>query len=145
MLTDLKKDDWNSILSCRSKLQVIMRIVVIHGPRSVHTTGLFGILDDAPIQIVDIRDQERTHAMYDLAEACEKRSSVELKSSQSFYRSSVQEVEMFLQDSVTYIFGQAEWPFELRPTVMFRWCPIMCNHPAERLDHMKWPVREDRI
>jgi hypothetical protein len=144
-IEESETDEWISILSCRSKWHVVMRIVVIHAPRSVHTTGLFGILGDAPIQIVDIRDQEKIHAMYDLAEACEKRSTIEVKTPQSFYRSSVQEMETFLQDSVIDIFGKAEWPFELRPTVMFRWCPLMCNHPGEMLNDMKWPVREDRL
>jgi hypothetical protein len=124
-----------------------MRTVVIHAPRIVHQTGFFGILGDAPIQIVDIRDQEKINAMYDLAETCERSSLEEVRNRQKFYRSSVQEMELFLQDSLIHTFGAAEWPFELRPTVMFRWCPLMCNHTAGPLKRRKryWPVKEDRI
>jgi hypothetical protein len=137
------KREWIDILSRRSKWYVVMRIVVIHGSRSVHRSGLFGILGDAPIQIVDIRDQEKINALYDLAELCE-RESPNAQPPQSFYRSSAPEMENFLQDLFAASFDSRKMTFELRPTVMFRWCPLMCNHPGKVLDSMAWPPREDR-
>jgi hypothetical protein len=129
---------WIEILSRRQKWLVVMRTVIVHAPRTVHATGLFGILGDAPIQIVDIRDQERIHALFDLAEACENESS-EFCPSQSFYRSSVEEMECYLRDILSSSFGSAELSFELRPTVMFRWCPLMCNHRGKAIYSGTWP------
>jgi hypothetical protein len=76
---DKDKAEWFEILSRRLRWQVVMRVVVIHGPRSVHTSGLFSILGNAPVQMVDDRDRARIHAMYNLAEAYERSSSVEVK------------------------------------------------------------------
>lgn len=141
--SDKDEQQWLEMLSRRPKWHVVMRTVIVHGPRSVHATGLFGILGDAPIQIVDIRDQEKIHALFDLAEACENESS-RLHPFQSFYRSSVEEMGCYLRDIMTSSFGPAEVSFELRPTVVFRWCPLMCNHGGKHIYSGTWRAEEDR-
>jgi hypothetical protein len=39
-------------------------------------------------------------------------------------------MERFLRDLYSSSFHPFEMPSELRPAVMFRWCPLMCNIPA---------------
>jgi hypothetical protein len=141
--SDKDERKWIEILGRRRKWLVVMRTVIVHAPRIVRATGLFGILGDAPIQIVDIRDQAKIHALFDLAEACENESS-RLYPSQSFYRSSVEEMECYLRDIVSSSLGPAEMSCELRPVVMFRWCPLMCNHLSKFIYSGAWPAEEDR-
>jgi hypothetical protein len=47
---------------------VIMRINVVHTTiENAAKAGLFGLLGDAPIQIVDVSDTQRLDAFFDLA------------------------------------------------------------------------------
>jgi hypothetical protein len=110
-LNSKDEQQWIEILSHRPKWYVVMRVVVVHAPRSVHATRHFGILGVSPVQIVDIRDQKKIHALYDLAEAYETENS-KVHSPQSFYRSSVQEMERFLRDLFTSSFNSTEMPSE---------------------------------
>ncbi|KAI1773103.1 hypothetical protein F4818DRAFT_423274 [Hypoxylon cercidicola] len=55
-------------LRLRSSWLVIVYVVIVHmNPEAASTTGLFGLLGDAPVQIVDLRDNAKINAFNDLA------------------------------------------------------------------------------
>jgi hypothetical protein len=119
-----------------------MDVVVTHAPvaGAAATTGLFGLLGDAPVQIVEVSEVDRLHAMYDLAERCEEGSV--RKYAQAIVRRSAVEWRLVLKDLVAYNARQnsATLSSQLHPAIMFRWCTYMCNHANQRLPfgYMTW-------
>jgi len=56
---------------------VVVQTVVVHCDRGkVATRGLFGLLCDAPVQIVDVAEVCRVEALFQLARDCEDRYRV---------------------------------------------------------------------
>ncbi len=56
---------------------VVMRVTVIHADfATAASTGLFGLLGDAPVLLVDVFDEARIKALWKLAEKCEPRELV---------------------------------------------------------------------
>jgi hypothetical protein len=91
-------------------------------------TGLFGLLGDACIQLVDVSDETRLNAFFDFAEKCESEPNGYITRKQDFRRESPESVKK-LNDRLAYAFdAQAARTLHLRPAIVFRFCPYWCNH-----------------
>jgi hypothetical protein len=112
-----------------AKWMIVMQIVVIHALTiSVASTGLFGLLGDAPVQICDVKEEAKIDAMYDLAHDCDDVRPV--RSFQDLRRYPTDHWEERLTGTAGY---EAPKDFVLttvlRPPIMFRLCPLMCDRP----------------
>lgn len=108
---------------------VVMRVVVIHTDFSTGaSTGLFGLLGDSRVQLIDIFDEARMNALFDLAEQCEPYGLVTAR--QQISRDSPQSIQQKLRDAVRHKLRSEETEKllpRLRPVIMFRLCTEMCN------------------
>jgi hypothetical protein len=69
---DVSMEDGVGALQQLRHWTIVMRIIVVHTTlENAAKTGLFGLLGDAPIQLVDIFDDLRLDALFDFAEKCE--------------------------------------------------------------------------
>lgn len=109
---------------------IVMRVIVVHTTfENAAKTGLFGLLGDACIQIVDVSDETRLNAFFDFAEKCESKPNGYITRKQDFHRESPESVKKLLNDRLAYAFdAQAARTLPLRPAIMFRFCPYWCNH-----------------
>jgi hypothetical protein len=109
---------------------IVMRDIVVHTTfENAAKTGLFGLLGDACIQLVDISDATRLNAFFDFAEKCEYEPNGYITTKQDFHRETLQSVKKVLNDRLTYAFdAQAARTLPLRPAIMFKFCPYWCNH-----------------
>lgn len=115
------------------RCRVVMRIFVVHASRRFGAaTGLFGLLGDAPVQIVDVSDQARVDAFFDLAESCEHKGKAMVR--QNFCRESAEALQQELKDAVIKQVGSERQAPEMRPAIMFRLCTKMCNHSDQGED-----------
>lgn len=109
---------------------VVTRIVVVHSDLdSAAATGLFGLLGDAPVQIVPVSEEAKTASFYDLAERCERGKSV--ITSQDFRRIPVDDMRQYLRGTVMTKFASEDLAAIMHPAIMFRLCTQMCNHSVE--------------
>lgn len=91
---------------------VIMRVIVVHTTREhVAKTGLFGLLCDAPIQVVGVDDEKRLDTFYDLARECEPFSKSILPR-QSFHRVSADSLRTTLKNRLLEITFESERQLE---------------------------------
>lgn len=105
---------------------VVMRTVVIHADfEHAALTGLFGLLGDARVQVIDMSEEATIDEYFVLAEACERAHPVSVH--QSFERESVHSMEQELRQSAMEAFRSEEIAGLLRPAIMFRMCTRMCN------------------
>ena len=115
------------LLEKGSKWQVALRVVVVHtDAKTAGKTGLFGILGDARVQIVDIADEAKTKAMLDFPGSCERKAPA--VSPQRFSKLPVEAVEQELRDMILAEFGSKKLAASMRPAIMFRLCTRACNH-----------------
>lgn len=122
------------------RCRVVMRIFVVHASRRFGAaTGLFGLLGDARVQIVDVSDQSRVDAFFDLAESCEHKGKATVR--QKFRRESAEALQQELKDAVIKQFGSEGNAPEMRPAIMFRFCTKMCNHSDQGEDGFRPLVR----
>lgn len=106
---------------------VIMQIIVVHTDfKTGAATELFGLLGDAPVQIVDMADASRVAEFFQLAEECERRSPVSV--SQDFQRRPLALGKQKLKNAVLAGLRSEELLGRMRPAYMFRLCTLMCNH-----------------
>lgn len=106
---------------------VVMRVVIVHAsPKSGAKTGLFGLLGDARVQLVDVSDEARMNAYFDLAEECEHKGHVH--ASQDLRRESADSIKKKLRDTLIETYPSVEPLPTMRPVIMFRLCTHMCNH-----------------
>lgn len=120
------------VLSHRPEWLLVMRSVVVHATlRDGAASGLFGLLGDAPVQIVDMADVAKMDAFYALAHACEDKGDV--KYTQNFHRDDIRELELRIASVLKLSYECAEPTFRLRPAVMFHLCPLMCNHLGQEV------------
>jgi hypothetical protein len=111
---------------------IVMYIVVIHAPSEVIApSGLFGLLGDAPIQIIDVANSDKIEAMYAF---CEQWPTITHDPGlRRGIRCSVDEVERYL---TTLLFHSrnpefaAQYRTRIRPAVMFRACHMNCTPSA---------------
>lgn len=122
---------------------VVMRIFVIHASRRfAAATGLFGLLGDARVQIVNVSEQAKVDAFFDLAKGCEHKGKATVR--QNFQRVSAESLRQELKDVVIEQFGSLQRAPEMHPAIMFRLCTEMCNHSELAEDWFRPPVREAR-
>ncbi|KAH0344405.1 chromate transporter, partial [Aureobasidium melanogenum] len=101
---------------------VVMHVVVVYSDlRSAAATGLFGLLGDAPVQIIPVSEEAKTDSLYDLAERCERGQDV--TASQDFTRKSADEMRQELRDEVWLRFKSEDLVAIMHPAIMFRLCP----------------------
>lgn len=106
---------------------VVMRVIVVHSDlKTAAGTDLFGLLGDAPVQIVDVSEEAKIEAYLDLAETCERKKLVTI--GQDFRRESADSMKQDLRAIIMAEFGSEELAAAMRPAVMFRLCTRMCNH-----------------
>ncbi|KAK5111585.1 hypothetical protein LTR85_011814 [Meristemomyces frigidus] len=115
-------------LGRRSSWLVIFKIIVVHYHiKPAAATGLFGLLGDARVQVVDVSEEARVSAYFDLAETCERKGSP-LTTGQNLHRDSADTMREQLRDLVMLEFGSEALAAAMRPAFMFRLCTQMCNH-----------------
>lgn len=122
---------------------VVIKIVVVHTTfEAAAKTGLFGLLGDACIQLVDVSDEARLNAFYDFAEKCESKAKGFVRRPQDFRRQSPESIQKTLRDKLAGTFwSQAGGNLrELSPVIMFRFCSLWCNHvlPLPRRTFRDW-------
>ncbi|KAJ5281206.1 hypothetical protein N7478_006578 [Penicillium angulare] len=113
---------------------VVMRTVVIHSTvQDAAPTGLFGLLGDAPIQLVEFSDIQLLDAFFDLAKKCE---STFTRIRQDLRRKSPESIKDALQKQLLRTFGPeyTDKLSSLYPVIMFRLCPEFCHQPFRKLD-----------
>ncbi|KAL3448436.1 hypothetical protein BJX65DRAFT_274709 [Aspergillus insuetus] len=109
-----KRTSWNV---------VILPPVVIHAhPRA--TGGLFGLLADAPVQLVAADDQARMDRFMKLAQA-----APDVTISPRFAPDELASATEVLRDAVKAVFGSEDNAPAMQPAIMFRLCTRMCNRP----------------
>ncbi|KAI1141766.1 hypothetical protein F5Y05DRAFT_272393 [Hypoxylon sp. FL0543] len=118
------------LLRLRSSWLVVVYVVVVHMDLEVAlATGLFGLLGDAPVQIVDLRDQARIDAFNKLALTSEQRKpSAGQAIDKDSLRGEVVSLEYMIR--VTFM-GQREPPPAMYPAVMYRLCTETCYQPRQ--------------
>ena len=117
--------DLKAILSVPSCL-VVMRTIVIHlDPLAATSTGLFGLLGDAPVQIIDAREEARIEELWCLAETSERELLGSNK--QDLVRVTADGLKQELKDTVTWRCKSVDLLQTLRPAIMFRLCTKMCS------------------
>lgn len=108
---------------------VVMQIVVIHMDfQAGVNTGLFGLLGDAPLQIISMVEEAKIDTYFNLARECEQRSPV--SPAQDLERRSLRVGKQKLRNHIVKHFGSEELVPLMEPAIMFRLCPLMCNHPG---------------
>ncbi|OTB01259.1 hypothetical protein M426DRAFT_323649 [Hypoxylon sp. CI-4A] len=117
---------FTSLLRLRASWLVVVYVVVVHMDPEVavaKATGLFGLLCDAPVQIVDLRDEERIGAFNALALASEKNPLA----GQHLNDESLEQALASLDYAVTTLFKEDPEPAPaIYPAVMFRLCTEKC-------------------
>lgn len=110
---------------------VVVQIVVIHTDfRTGAATGLFGLLGDAPIQIVDMRNEAEVDRYFDFARECESQSAVSI--AQDLERRPLALARERLKKLLIWVFGNEDLVPIMHPAIMFRFCTFLCNHPSQK-------------
>lgn len=105
---------------------VVVRVIVVHcDVRSAAKAGLFGLLGDAPVQIVEVSDQSRIQSYFDFAERCERKRQVVV--AQDFRQEPTDLVKKKLRGIILRQFHSEELAEKMRPAVMFRLCTQNCH------------------
>lgn len=116
------------ILNTLSSWLVVMKIIVIHSTlQEVAATGLFGLLGDAHVQIVDASEEDRVEDYFALAEGCEHKRPIAAR--QYFFRETVADMKQQLEDVIDMqLSARDQLMAKMQPAIMFRLCTHMCNH-----------------
>lgn len=110
---------------------VVTRVVIIHASHEYAAkTGLFGLLGDAPVQVVEVSDEARVEAFFDFADESQRKGHVTHPQDLNRYPPEV--VRRVLEDTIDRGFGiyKKHLP-PMHPAIMFRLCTDMCNHSRE--------------
>ena len=128
------------LLNSRSKWLVVMQTVVIHARAGSepYVSGLFGLLGDAPVQVVDVFDFEIIEALYRMAEQSEESSLAD--SRQDLFRRPAEVMRQQLAEILERCYNVEQPTFELRPAIMFRLCPFMCNATGDDARYSPLPA-----
>lgn len=119
---------------------VVLQIVVIHTDfRTGAATGLFGLLGDAPIQIIDMEEVEKIDRFFELAKECENQSPVSV--AQDLERRPLEVARKRLRDAIVLEYGSEELVPIMHPAIMFRLCTFMCNHLSQKRKGNTWRKR----
>lgn len=106
---------------------VIVRVLVIHLDFGrAADSGLFGLLGDEIIQVVDAT-LPLAEQLFALAEHCEREASA-VTTAQDFNRMPTNDMDAMVKRVAFKMFHNHEIGKRLRPAIMFRLCTEMCNH-----------------
>lgn len=106
---------------------VVMRVVVIHADCATGaSSGLFGLLGDAPVQLIDVFDEANVKNYFDMAEKCEPSELVTIH--QDLQCTSGEVYHQTLRAAIIKKFRSDVLLVRLHPVIMFRLCTDMCNH-----------------
>lgn len=106
---------------------VVMRVIVIHADFATGaSSGLFGLLGDAPVQLVDVSDEANVKNYFDMAEKCEQKGLVTVR--QDLRYTSEESYRQLLKDVIIKKFRSDVLLRRLHPVIMLRLCTDMCNH-----------------
>lgn len=93
---------------------VVMRPpFLVHADDVAHTDGLFGLLGDAPVQLVEIDDGQRIQKYFDIADTPGSRLNED----------ALREAQDELLDITKTLFVDLETAPSFHPVLMFRLCP----------------------
>lgn len=111
------------------KWLVVMRVTIIHCDfATASRTGLFGLLGDARVQIIDASNEATVEAYMGFAESCERENAVLIP--QDFGREPIDSMRQKLRQVVWREFGSEQLLETIHPAIMFRLCTRKCNHVA---------------
>lgn len=119
----------------RPSWRVVMRTIVVHAEfERAAKTGLFGLLGDAPVQLVDAADRERIEAFFDLAKACQSEIPegtriTKLQDLQPL--DSEEKMKESLKDVIIVKYRNESLAKLMRPVIMVRLCLSKCYDRAE--------------
>lgn len=119
----------------RSELADVMRAqapgltwsVVVRSPIVVHAAvtsdygGLFGLLGDAPVQLVDLDDHAKIQKFVEMAD------TPGFTLSSPLHPGELTEAQQELRDALDAMFGSVEAAPAFRPVLMFRLCTQPCD------------------
>jgi hypothetical protein len=106
---------------------VVVKVIVIHLDfASAAKTGLFGLMGDQFVQVVDAT-LPLASQLYDLAETCESRAST-VTAAQDFTRMSANDMNAMVKRVALKAYYDRELPKRMRAAMMFRLCTKLCNH-----------------
>jgi hypothetical protein len=139
-LSPSKQKDLDALTKI-AELRVVMRVIVIHcSIQTAIDSGLFGLLGDARVQIVDISDDARNAMYIQLAKTSESKNHVRIH--QDFDLESAAAIRQTLRAIVMEEFHSAELAAAIQPAIMYRLCTRMCNHVGYK-DRTQGEFRHD--
>lgn len=131
--------------------KIVMRVIVIHADfASVASTGFFGLLGDAPVQLVDVYDEAKVDALWKMALECEPRELVTV--CQDFHRESAMAYNQSLRDIISEkLCSEDDFNTDpedvfsrLHPVIMFRLCTEMYNRIGSAATIQEWDCSRSR-
>ncbi|KAK4952422.1 hypothetical protein LTR10_009228 [Elasticomyces elasticus] len=123
---DPNKERDSEALKQQSSWLVVTRVIVVHSDlQSAAATGLFGLLGDSLVQLVDCSNGTRIRQYLDLAESCEQHHQVAIR--QNLQQEPLNEMEQRLKWLIKKMQGSEELLSAMRPGIMFRLCTQQCN------------------
>lgn len=104
-----------------------MSVIIIHADFATGaSSGLFGLLGDAPVQLVDVYEEAKVKNYMDMAEKCEPWGQVTV--CQDLRTISGDVYHQILRPAILKKLGSDVLLGRLHPVIMFRLCNDMCNH-----------------
>jgi hypothetical protein len=111
-------------------VSIIMRVFVVHCDQATAaSTGLFGLLGDAPVQVVDAADEVKVNTFVALTIACERK--VEGTIGQDVHRKPLELMRKQVRDIALQDYRSEKMAKAMRPAYMFRHCSQFCNCRAQ--------------
>ena len=105
---------------------VVVDLFMVHADfASAASTGLFGLLGDALVQVIDAADEKRIDTLFALAEESERIYPVTAR--QNFRRESLGTVTQRLKDKLRKNYRAEDLVQSMRPAYMFCLCTVRCN------------------
>ena len=113
--------------------RIVMRVVVAHcDAKTAADNNLFGLLGDAPVQIIDASDAVKIEVYMSFAEECERTGLV--TTGQDFRRMSAVSLQHRLRNVIMKRYHAEEIARKMRPAIMFRLCTHMCHQIKQDCD-----------
>lgn len=113
-------------LQQRTNWLCVIEVVIVHATHDVaRATGLFGLLGDAPIQIIDIFDTASIALLWYMAELAKRSAHAECK--QMLNREAPETWQSWLRRTLWCGRYPNGLRCRMRPAIMFRLCTQMCN------------------
>lgn len=122
-----------SALQKASEWLIIMQEVIVHcNITSARKTGLFGLLGDAWIQIVEVSNEDRLQDFFTFMESCD--DDQVFPALQDLRRQSTDSMQRRLNRAVLRQYRSTELAEKIRPAIKFRLCTRKCNEALRNVD-----------